>query len=329
MCRLWLAALGALMLALLFYGAGCSRRSLDYRGDGGVDGGTCGSRPLESCTGDSRCEVQPGCCGGPSSCVDKGTQHGCECPLDCHSLDEKSCAATGGACVADYCLECSCTPTFVGCRLPTEPQTTCPGLGCAQPNCSCDGLSESECIASESTLGCTPNYCTDCEGGEIWNGCTGPNEGAPACPGVCPQMGCHDQSECSGGQECLAPGASAGCGICKQGDGCTSDGDCAPGEICGFDPCVCTGNGMSCGPGCSQTGCPDGQVCNQTDHCADIPCSDTSQCPTFFTCIFPPGPGNPHCQRMGCGHDADCGAGGYCVQGQCYSTLGTCTFPPA
>ncbi len=318
--KLWLATL----LALFFCGAGCTQRSLTYEPDGGTgsDGGSaCSRRSTADCESDTRCVVQAGCCNGPSLCVPEGTTPPvCHCPVGCQGLDESACIAEGATCVADYCFECSCTATFIACRAPSDPQTMCPLSNCAQPDCQCQGLDESECISGEQSLGCQPQYCPDCHGGQTFSECLGAGSGGGACPDLCPVETCHDQSECTGGEECVAPGQPAGCGICNP-DGCVDDGGCANGEVCEVTDCSCTASGKSCVDSCLDAGCPDGQTCAANGHCLAIPCSGSGQCPSFFSCV------SQSCQRSSCASDGAC-PGGFCVDALCYSTLGSCTIPP-
>lgn len=256
---------------------GCTRRSLDYAGDGGPPdlaqadlAGSCASRSASDCAVDSRCIVI-GCCGA-SECVPAGT-----------------------------------------------PPPFCP----ACPRC--DGLDEKSCIAHEASLGCTPFYCPDCHGGQSYVSCLGPNAGTGACGGGACPAGCRSASDCSGGQECVAPGASPGCGVCRPSD-CTTDAQCASGQVCDQAPCVCTGSGRACIPACkSAADCGEGQSCTATHHCVPTPCSGASQCPMYFACVFTPGGGQ--CTRRTCASDAECG-GGWCVDGACWGALGSCTFPP-
>jgi hypothetical protein len=281
MVRLWLIL--SALAAIFFYAAGCTRSALEAPSDGGTDGGG----------------------------------------KDCRQLDEKGCVAAGTACVADYCFACSCTPSFAGCR-PSSPGDTppmCPQYGCPQPICSCDGLPEGACIAEEQSLGCTPSYCPDCRGGQVFVSCLGPNAGSGVCPASCPIEVCHNDGECSPGEFCLAPGESPGCGACKTGTECTGDGSCAAGEICGFDPCVCTNSGMGCIPGCNQTGCPEGQTCGNSNHCLPQWCQKPNDCPAQFECS------SNQCQRKLCNDDSMC-PGGYCVKNQCYFMIGHCATPP-
>ena len=322
-----LFAVSAVLLVLAI--AGCSDRGLGGNGDGGtID---CTTLSEAQCRSDSRCEAVASCCPcSPARCIAAGSQPpACNvacansCADPCVGLDETSCKANG-QCVADYCTECSCTPTYVGCRLPTSPQTMCPALGCPQPNCNtCDGLDEKSCIASESTLGCTPDYCPDCHGGQSYVGCSGPNEGTGACPALCP-AGCESTSQCSNGQVCFAPGQPLCGGACMIPPPCTSDGDCSNGQICDFPICSCNGSMKGCIPGCNSDGdCQEGQMCDGTHHCVALSCNFPAHaCPVGFDCV-----NGQTCIRRSCSSDSDC-AGAFCVDGQCYSSLGMCSFLP-
>jgi hypothetical protein len=311
----------ALLLSALSYVAGCTRRSIEYGGDGGMPG-ECSAHTLSTCLDDDRCTIQSGCCNEVGKCVPKGTpQPQCFAPCneDCQQLGEQSCLAAKDRCVADYCLVCSCTPTFLGCRGITDGQQPCPDNDCAQPECECRNLSESECKASTSPLGCSGLYCPDCKGGQYFAGCLGPNE-LGACPAVCPVDGCRTDKECSMGQSCLAPGATQCGGAPRICEACGGDQGCGFGQICAFEPC-CASGGMTCIEGCSQTGCPEGETCGSSNHCIPTYCTTSVKCPPHFECNSA-----NSCQRRLCNDDGDC-PGGYCVLNQCYSSLGSCNFP--
>ena len=320
----------ALFTAILAYAAGCTRTSLTYVGDGGTE---CTGLSPNECAADSRCEQHIGCC-NDFECVPKGTLFA-PCPLapasactqQCSGLDAQTCSATPG-CRADYCSECSCTPVFVGCTRTVDPPTTCPLVECPAFHCQCDGLDEQSCIANESSLGCTANYCAGCNGTSLFSGCTGPGQGPPACPErLCPN-GCRTQSDCANGAggECLAPGQPLCGGACPMS--CTSDTQCGAGNVCAFSPCSCSAsNSNICQASCATAGCPDGQSCGSDGHCSATGCVTKAQCPQYFDCVFPPS-GMSHCERLACSGDADCGSGGFCVDGACYAALGSCRVPP-
>ncbi len=301
-------------------------------GNSGLPLGDCSKLDEASCRSSPGCAAfAPCCCGGTVVCLPAGSQPpvcNVDCAFNpacdpCKGKDEATCKTTA-SCVADYCTECSCTPTFVGCRSTTSAQTACPALGCAQPNCGCDGLAEQACIAAESTQGCTPFYCPNCNGGNTYQGCLAPNAGDGACPQVCSNS-CRQQTDCQGGQFCLPPGQPLCGGACMIPPACNDDAFCQANggsatSVCDVPVCECGGPMKGCIPGCTQpSDCPDGDTCSSTHHCVPIPCG---QCPAHFTCDASGG----HCVRQTCSSDGDCGAGA-CVEGGCYDTPGTCMFP--
>ena len=305
--------------------AGCSRTSLTYVPDGGT---VCsGYGTAGSCNHDSRCEWWVGCCGGSPECVAKGTPlPSCATCTACSGLDEATCKADP-ACTPQYQCTCSCNPAYLGC-VPAGQGTAC-GIECPALQCQCDGLDEQQCVANQTTLGCTANYCAGCNGTTMFSGCTGPGQGPPACSGqFCPN-GCRTQSDCanSGGGECLAPGQPLCGGACPMS--CSSDTECGAGNVCAYSPCSCSGSTPNiCQPSCATAGCPDGQTCGSDGHCSATGCTTKAQCPQYFDCVFPPGSGMSHCERLACTADGECGSGGFCVDGACYGVLGSCRVPP-
>jgi hypothetical protein len=108
----------------------------------------------------------------------------------------------------------------------------------------------------------------------------------------------------------------------QKPDTCASDADCAAqgaGLICQPGVCVCAGQ-MVCVPGCaSDNDCALGEQCAPTQHrCVPATCARDADCPPDFQCAN-------GCHRRTCASDAACD--GYCVEGQCYASLGTCEFP--
>lgn len=264
-----------------------------------------------------------------AGCTRKAPCSGADCDA-CVGLDEASCNADA-RCRADYCSECSCTPTFVGCVAAGAERTLCPAIACPALRCGgCDGLDEQSCVAGETTLGCTPEYCPACDGGHTFVGCFGPGEahGVDCAAPVC-NTGCHSANECSSNQECLPPGASPGCGACRQGTDCTSDAACPSGQVCDVAECSCSATGKTCVPSCATTGCAVGESCGADGHCAPTPCASSAQCPVDFDCVLPPAGGGARCERRGCTVDGDCVPGNYCVDGGCYGALGMCSYPAA
>jgi hypothetical protein len=308
-----------LLLALVACTTSCSRHSLYYTPDGGD---SCSALDPKRCASNPACELVTPCfCGtnppSPNVCVTKGTVFACPNCSVCSSLGESACKQNG-QCRADYCQECSCTPTFVGCVAVGAPPSACPGLGCDPPPCSCAGLDEKSCQAQSA---CTPNYCVGCNGAQIFSGCTAGLEPPPVCNNAC---NCHSSSDCAGAI-CVVPGGSQCGGVCRAPQSCTVDGDCTSGNVCELVACSCSG-GKGCVPACTTTGCAVGESCGNDGHCTAIACSSAAQCPAFFDCVFLKGMSS-HCERRACTSDGACGNGGYCVDGGCYSALGSCQQP--
>ena len=145
--------------------------------------------------------------------------------------------------------------------------------------------------------------------------------------GGLPPGKCRSRSDCpvDSPDECLQPGGFPGCDPClPHGMTCTADADCPPDGgapmICILVMCTCT-TSMTCASGCtSDASCPTGQVCGPTHRCAPQPCASATDCPVDFECS------DGGCQRLACSADAMCT--GYCVDGNCFETLGTCVGLP-
>jgi hypothetical protein len=210
---------------------------------------------------------------GPSA--DSGPP-GADLSRGCDGLDETSCKSRLG-CVADYCMECACSPAYVGCRATERPHLACPALGCAEPRC------------------------------------------------------CGNGQACGGNQVCLAPGVRNG-GACGCGPSCQVDGDCAlQGQslVCDVATSLPGGccPGLTCVSACTtDSQCLEGYVCDPDHHCRAQTCSSDGDCGPNFVCPPTGGKGPAHCQRKPCALAADCPLG-YCVEGACYGSLGTCGYP--
>lgn len=179
-----------------------------------------------------------------------------------------------------------------------------------------------------------------CEAGEMCcYDCDGTPSGCgPACPGyACPPDGgpegaCLSDSDCGSSEYCLPPGASRPCGIaCMVERTCESSADCPEGNVCveALGPCCSAGDPLSsqCIPECTAGSCGEGLTCGTDGLCAAISCTDGWTCPMHTTCT---GTGDAHgCSRDTCTGSGECGEGGFCVDGRCYGTPGTCTLPSA
>lgn len=188
---------------------------------------------------------------------------------------------------------------------------------------ACAGLSLGAC---RTTSGCVPDVCEGCGCDLNYRGCLATGE----TPAMCPALGCPSGICCtaempcaSGSGTCYEPGADLGCGACNTDPGdCSTDQECrarTPGTVCDPIRCSCEGH-SACTPGCTNDdACGEGQTCDlATNRCVAQACG---ACPDNFTCTA------GKCARTTCTTSNDCDDG-YCVDGACFGSRGTCTFPP-
>lgn len=168
--------------------------------------------------------------------------------------EERGCAARTD-CVVDICFNCTCTPSFAGCRTPDAPPTGCPELGCAMPECCNDDTdcSNASCVPPGVSPGCGACYPdeTPCmRDSDCLNSGTGTDM-------ICDVHPCS----CFGGLSCLK--------------GCSSADECAEGEACADDHrCVPTR--------CDRPAdCPAHFNC-RSGQCQRVPCMDDSGCEGGF-----------------------------------------------
>ncbi len=210
----WLAALG--LMACTSRNLGFQDQDLGANGDGG------GNVDLRG--------------------VDFGTS--------CNGLNEQLCAAAAG-CVADYCFNCSCTPTFNGCRAPNVTPLPCPALGCPQPLCCHDQK--------------------DCSQNGLF--CVAPDQDIPQC-GVCqqPLNPCTEDKHCANSG---IPNAICGNSPCVCGQtcvaGCALTADCREGEICQPNHHC---RARTCAEGCTQN-----FICSGGTTCVRKTCKVDNDCP--------------------------------------------------
>jgi len=123
-------------------------------------------------------------------------------------------------------------------------------------------------------------------------------------------------SECVADTDC--PAAHPHCindvGIPRTCRQCTSTSECTEG--------ACSSSDHTCHPQCqTDADCQDPALtCTSAKRCEFRACPATASCPDFSTCTSA-----STCQRKTCTSDSDC-AGGYCVNGACYGSLGSCSF---
>jgi hypothetical protein len=134
---------------------------------------------------------------------------------------------------------------------------------------------------------------------------------------------CRGRADCDYRQpSCISPAAVI-CALClNELLPCGTDNDCqvdGGGLVCDVVACACSPGARGCIRGCEDaSGCRPGEAC-VAGHCRPISCQGDADCPTDFGC------NNRICERKTCTTDAICS--GYCVNGSCYSTLGTCQGP--
>lgn len=253
-------------LVLVVLVAGCGDEfSVPPRDDGG--GGGCSSLSLTACANSTQCKVQPGCCGGPSTCVDKDRPAvACICLQPCSDLGEADCRARTD-CKADTCIQCSCTPTYVGCRAKTAAALPCPAVECAQPSCcstsaDCNSSAGSYCAEPGARIcggACMlPEPCMtdlDCKTAGMPNAICDPVPCSCGSGNGC-QPGCAVNDDCAEGQTCDATHRCVA-KVCVGGAGCPANFDCVPvgpTELCRRRTCtsaaVCDGSGSCVNGSC-------------------------------------------------------------------------------
>lgn len=170
----------------------------------------------------------------------------------CDGLDLPACRLRG-SCAPDLCFTCSCTPTFEGCRVASDPPFQCPEVACEQPLC-CESM-------------------TDCQ--NMGGDCAPP--GAPYGCGMCnPETGdCSADGDCALGYLCEPINCS-----CDSAShcvlGCAAATDCPLGTTCsGGDHPRCQPSACS-----SVAPCPPDFDCD-SGTCVRRPCLIDLHCDHF------------------------------------------------
>jgi hypothetical protein len=168
--------------------------------------------------------------------------------VNCYGLTEGACQAAN--CAADYCFNCSCTPSFRGCRPPNAKPYECPALGCPSPLCCRDqkdcGLNGLFCTAPDRDVPqcgiCmpAPKPCTEdkhCANSGIPNAICG--RAACVCDPTC-VPGCALTADCREGELC---DPNHHCRVRTCAEGCTVNFECLPGaKSCSRKPCKSDGD---------------------------------------------------------------------------------------
>lgn len=267
--------------------------------------GSCTTR--DECASDQVCSMGGECCPPPSRC---------RSPADCPASEPECNGATGqcfggGGCFTD--ADCETDPACTGGRCTCEIGMAPPGV-CRQRQAEC--ASDMDCWEMGAFAG---KFCT------INN----------------PPARCVDAPTCTSDANCAAEGlicdldaASPSNGYCQNGIPCPNGTECPMGQVCDAGRCIaenCANNPALCGPNetcdpvslmcvpqsggsCTQdTDCQAGYYCNTSSSTCEVGCRDNSECPGGICnaqnqCEYPTG------QFCGpCMSDADCPAGGRCV----------------
>ena len=258
-------------------------------GDNLCDGApsTCRERVEgDACTGDTQCTGALHC--ASSVCQDGSTGDFCNATANCDETDD-ICTGVPKRC-ADRVEGDGCT---------TDPQ--CPGdLFCANALCQ-DGSTGDYCDAT-----------ADCD--ELDDIC----KGAPkSCTNRVEGDGCTTDDECTGALFC----ANAVCQNGSTGDYCDTTGDCLDvDDVCDGEPAVCRqrveGDGCSsddqCAGAlyCANSVCQDGSTGDYCDATGD--CGEAND-----ICLGAPATCRDRVEDDPCGGPSDCPSGLFCANAVC------------
>lgn len=322
------------------------------------------------CGNGQHCNVEDGVCHTPPGCDGSGACPAVcygECvsgPVACRSDDQ---CQTGEACVNGQCQpastacygddqcgvgsHCDFTRCFDASGAPADPSTP---SGDAMPRCPGTCVADTGTTCGDGTYCAPGNHCVDnCTGVCPPCDCAGADCACPCyqeCKSSCVPdnaAGCTTDEECGEGFYCGGCGEMApvpnGIAVCMRQclpkethPTCTTDWDCADGQVCELVACTASGaEAPACDPSagvpCDDRPAPPPPSC--WGYCAtpSNECSDDSQCSPGFTCQFDCGatdasgagdrpyycPGHCAPSAGGCASDLDCVS----PNGQ----LGTCT----
>ena len=282
----------------------------------------------EPCAGKACGDACTECDPNDTDCVETAVEKACneagECTADTGKLCAKPEMCTPGESfdADDGCNTCTCPESGIkadaGCTKKLCNYDPCKDKACGDPCTVCDP-NDTDCIETAVIKACDPGGTCVADTGDL---CAVEAEG------------CHGDADCTAemGDMCFYPGQPLGCGICMEPfETCSADTDCAATMICeqsGPEDCLCSPETI-CKPGCTGAAdCGAGETC-EAMHCVAIKCTDDAGCPVDFTCEGDQAVlimGGGECQRATCKDDKDCS--GYCVQGKCYDSLGTCGWLP-
>jgi hypothetical protein len=267
MARLWMATILAGLIALLFYGAGCTRPGIEV---GDPDGGSKDCKTLDekgcnaagtACVADycsaCSCTASFVSCRRPSDPVYQCPLYGCPQPLcDCTGAPESVCLAEQQTlgCQPTYCPDCNGGQYFVSCSNPGGGTGACPAV-CPVNTCRSDAdcRNGNICYVDGGTPLCGGACRTDscsgdasCPAGQVcdFDPCSCTNSGL-ACVTGCNQTGCREGQTCAQTNHCIA-------------QWCQKPNDCPPQFECSSNQCqrkLCNDDSMCPGGYCVQYQC--------------------------------------------------------------------------
>ncbi len=260
-----------------------------------------------SCGGDGQKMIPPsdggdGIVACPGQCVPDPNANTCSSDFDCkegYTCAWVSCFAMPG--------EDPAPPPCPGMCVPAQPTGECTSdLECG-PDQFCAFYACTDCA-------CPDNEPCDCEAG-CWGYCKAKD----------PVVVCLEDGDCPKGSscQCVYDPTCVECDGCLNQCvpdapmGCTSDDQCADGEICVIGLCPPCLPDEPCPP-CTGSCQPDwsGGQCNTDADCAEgssCQCMPDPNCPACAVCVFQCVPDAP----QGCTSDAECGDGAFCDMSAC------------
>jgi len=245
----------------------------------------CGTTTCRTdCTTDQHCTTG-NYCNSAMRCVPRVPNGGtCTAAGECTSGNCVDGVCCGTACNGQ-CEACNVTGSVGTCAAvtgaPRGTRTACAGTGTACGG-TCNGTDRTACTFPSTTTTCRPASCSD---------------GVATLAASCDGMGACTAASSS-------PCAPYACGESGCATSCTSNEDCAPGNLCMNG--MCTGlrpNGGMCGAAgeCQSGNCVDGICCNTA---CNGQCEACDVAGSLGTCSAVTGA--PHGQRTACMGEGTC-----------------------
>jgi hypothetical protein len=149
--------------------------------------------------------------------------------------------------------------------------------------------------------------------------------------------GCRTQADCGSSASCASANDDGPrCGIGPTDDECATAADCGVSEHLTCDVTergTCTEH-QACIAPCNDVAgvgrCATDETCTADGLCVPTSCAGGFVCSPWKRCTTPAGTDrvDAHgCVAPACASDGDCGAGEYCVTGNCAPALGSCELP--